>query len=89
MCVCRPKPYIYKHDHRYPGLNKTEVPVVILYAEIGTGKFNAFHKVLSEKAVEGSLLYVLRHYVAVSCGPAVLVSFCGAMSRLTLQFDVV
>ncbi|XP_062312651.1 UDP-glucose:glycoprotein glucosyltransferase 2 isoform X3 [Osmerus eperlanus] len=60
----RPKPYIYKHDHRYPGLNKTEVPVVILYAEIGTGKFNSFHKVLSEKAVEGSLLYVLRHYVA-------------------------
>uniref|UniRef100_A0A673BY12 UDP-glucose glycoprotein glucosyltransferase 2 n=1 Tax=Sphaeramia orbicularis TaxID=375764 RepID=A0A673BY12_9TELE len=60
----RPKPYLYKNDHTYPGSNKTDVPVVILYAEIGTKKFSSFHKVLSEKAEEGTLLYVLRHYVA-------------------------
>uniref|UniRef100_UPI003AAA24A0 UDP-glucose:glycoprotein glucosyltransferase 2 n=1 Tax=Centroberyx gerrardi TaxID=166262 RepID=UPI003AAA24A0 len=60
----RPKPYLYKNDHRYPGLNKTDVPVVILYAEIGTKKFTSFHKVLSEKAAEGTLVYVLRHFVA-------------------------
>uniref|UniRef100_A0A3P8U913 UDP-glucose ceramide glucosyltransferase-like 1 n=1 Tax=Amphiprion percula TaxID=161767 RepID=A0A3P8U913_AMPPE len=60
----RPKPYLYKNDHTYPGANKTDVPVVILYAEIGTKKFNSFHTVLSEKAKEGTLAYVLRHYVA-------------------------
>uniref|UniRef100_A0A3Q2R1V2 UDP-glucose glycoprotein glucosyltransferase 2 n=1 Tax=Fundulus heteroclitus TaxID=8078 RepID=A0A3Q2R1V2_FUNHE len=48
-------PYLYKNDHTYPGLNKTDVPVVILYAEIGTKKFNSFHKVLSEKAEEGTI----------------------------------
>lgn len=42
------------------------MPVVILYAEIGTKKFTSFHKVLSEKAKEGTLLYVLRHFVVVS-----------------------
>uniref|UniRef100_A0A8C4IJP8 UDP-glucose ceramide glucosyltransferase-like 1 n=1 Tax=Dicentrarchus labrax TaxID=13489 RepID=A0A8C4IJP8_DICLA len=65
----RPKPYLYKNDHTYPGVNKTDVPVVILYAEIGTKKFTTFHKVLSEKAGEGTLVYVLRHYVAVSSNP--------------------
>ncbi|XP_074515294.1 UDP-glucose:glycoprotein glucosyltransferase 2 isoform X2 [Sebastes fasciatus] len=60
----RPKPYLYKNDHTYPGVNKTDVPVVILYAEIGTKKFTSFHKVLSEKAGDGTLIYVLRHFVA-------------------------
>uniref|UniRef100_A0A4W6FZR1 UDP-glucose ceramide glucosyltransferase-like 1 n=1 Tax=Lates calcarifer TaxID=8187 RepID=A0A4W6FZR1_LATCA len=60
----RPKPYLYKNDHTYPGINKTDVPVVILYAEIGTKKFTSFHKALSEKAQEGKLMYVLRHFVA-------------------------
>uniref|UniRef100_A0A669DNE1 UDP-glucose glycoprotein glucosyltransferase 2 n=1 Tax=Oreochromis niloticus TaxID=8128 RepID=A0A669DNE1_ORENI len=62
----RPKPYLYKNDHTYPGVNKTDVPVVILYAEIGTKKFTSFHKALSEKAEKGTLTYVLRHFVAVS-----------------------
>uniref|UniRef100_A0A671VZC3 UDP-glucose glycoprotein glucosyltransferase 2 n=1 Tax=Sparus aurata TaxID=8175 RepID=A0A671VZC3_SPAAU len=60
----RPKPYLYKNDHTYPGVNKTDVPVVILYAEIGTKKFTTFHKVLSEKAQDGTLIYVLRHFLA-------------------------
>ncbi|KAM9851238.1 UDP-glucose:glycoprotein glucosyltransferase 2 [Aulostomus maculatus] len=60
----RPKPYLFKNDHTYPGVNKTDVPIVILYAEIGTKKFTSFHKVLSEKAAEGTLTYVLRHFVA-------------------------
>uniref|UniRef100_A0A8C5IA70 UDP-glucose ceramide glucosyltransferase-like 1 n=1 Tax=Gouania willdenowi TaxID=441366 RepID=A0A8C5IA70_GOUWI len=59
----RPKPYLSQNDHTYPGLNKSEVPVVILYAEIGTKKFTTFHKVLSEKAEQGKLTYVLRHFV--------------------------
>lgn len=64
--IYRPKPYLYKNDHKYPGVNGTDLPVAILYAEIGTKKFNTFHKVLSEKAEEGKLIYVLRHFVAVS-----------------------
>lgn len=75
--VCRPKPYLYKNDHTYPGVNKTDVPVVILYAEIGTKKFTTFHKVLSAKAEEGILMYVLRHFVAVSSSAsAALLDWC-------------
>uniref|UniRef100_A0A3Q2Y4X5 UDP-glucose ceramide glucosyltransferase-like 1 n=1 Tax=Hippocampus comes TaxID=109280 RepID=A0A3Q2Y4X5_HIPCM len=59
-----PHPYLYKNDHIYPGANKTDVPVVILYAEIGTKKFTTFHTVLSEKAEAGALTYILRHFVA-------------------------
>ncbi|XP_062861510.1 UDP-glucose:glycoprotein glucosyltransferase 2 [Trichomycterus rosablanca] len=60
----RPKPYLYKNDHKYPGVNGTDLPVAILYAEIGTKKFNTFHKVLVERAKEGKLTYVLRHFIA-------------------------
>ncbi|XP_031416204.1 UDP-glucose:glycoprotein glucosyltransferase 2 isoform X2 [Clupea harengus] len=60
----RPKPYLYKNDHKFPGVNSTDLPVVILYAEIGTKKFNIFHKLLAERAGEGKLIYVLRHFVA-------------------------
>ena len=64
--VCRPKPFLYKTDHRYPGRNVSDVPVVVLYAEIGTRKFSAFHTLLSERAEAGTLVYVLRHFVEVS-----------------------
>ncbi|XP_057192327.1 UDP-glucose:glycoprotein glucosyltransferase 2 isoform X1 [Triplophysa rosa] len=60
----RPRPYLYKSDHRYPGVNGTDLPVVVLYAEIGTKEFITFHKVLSERAQEGKLIYMLRHFVA-------------------------
>uniref|UniRef100_A0A672RF13 UDP-glucose glycoprotein glucosyltransferase 2 n=1 Tax=Sinocyclocheilus grahami TaxID=75366 RepID=A0A672RF13_SINGR len=59
----RPRPYLYKSDHQYPGVNGTDLPVAVLYAEIGTKEFNTFHKVLSERAQEGKLVYVLRHFV--------------------------
>lgn len=71
--VCRPKPYLHKNEHTYPGVNTTDVPVAILYAEIGTKKFTSFHKVLSEKAEGGKLVYVLRHFVAVSCSSSVAI----------------
>uniref|UniRef100_A0A671PFG3 UDP-glucose:glycoprotein glucosyltransferase 2-like n=1 Tax=Sinocyclocheilus anshuiensis TaxID=1608454 RepID=A0A671PFG3_9TELE len=60
----RPRPYLYKSDHQYPGVNGTDLPVAVLYAEIGTKDFNTFHKVLSERAQEGKLIYVLRHFVS-------------------------
>ncbi|XP_059502942.1 UDP-glucose:glycoprotein glucosyltransferase 2 [Stegostoma tigrinum] len=58
----RPKPYLFKGDHVFPTMN-AEVPIAILYAEIGTKEFSKFHKILSDKAGKGELTYVLRHYV--------------------------
>lgn len=39
--------------------------MIILYAEMGTRAFGKFHRVLSEKAQNGEILYVLRHYIQV------------------------
>uniref|UniRef100_A0A8D2L931 UDP-glucose ceramide glucosyltransferase-like 1 n=1 Tax=Varanus komodoensis TaxID=61221 RepID=A0A8D2L931_VARKO len=57
----RPKPYLFKGDHKFPTLNET-VPVVILYAEMGTKDFATFHEVLSEKARKEEIVYILRHF---------------------------
>ncbi|XP_069829133.1 UDP-glucose:glycoprotein glucosyltransferase 1 isoform X2 [Dendropsophus ebraccatus] len=59
----RPKPFLFKGDHQYPG-SSPDSPVVILYGEIGTREFSPFHQHLSEQARAGKILYVLRHYVA-------------------------
>ncbi|XP_041587265.1 UDP-glucose:glycoprotein glucosyltransferase 2 [Vulpes lagopus] len=58
----RPRPYLFKGDHKFP-TNKESLPVTILYAEIGTRAFGKFHTVLSKKAQNGEILYVLRHYI--------------------------
>ncbi|XP_053565723.1 UDP-glucose:glycoprotein glucosyltransferase 1 isoform X2 [Bombina bombina] len=59
----RPKPFLFKGDHKYQVTNP-ESPVVILYAQIGTQGFANFHHLLSTKAREGVICYVLRHFVA-------------------------
>uniref|UniRef100_A0A493U0X3 UDP-glucose glycoprotein glucosyltransferase 1 n=1 Tax=Anas platyrhynchos platyrhynchos TaxID=8840 RepID=A0A493U0X3_ANAPP len=59
----RPKPFLFKGDHRYPASNP-ESPIVILYAEIGTEEFYRFHKLLVLKAEAGEITYILRHYIA-------------------------
>ncbi|KAM5288069.1 UDP-glucose:glycoprotein glucosyltransferase 2 [Ctenodactylus gundi] len=58
----RPRPYLLKGDHTFP-TNKENLPVVILYAQMGTRAFSEFHKILSEKAQDNKILYVLRHYI--------------------------
>ncbi len=64
LCVlCRPRPYLYKSDHQYPVVNGTDLPVAVLYAEIGTKDFNAFHRFCQSGPQEGKLVYVLRHFV--------------------------
>ncbi|KAM8953224.1 UDP-glucose:glycoprotein glucosyltransferase 1 [Pelodytes ibericus] len=63
----RPKPFLFKGDHQYPG-KSTDSPVVILYAEIGSKDFSRFHQLLSEKARAGEISYILRHYV-INPGP--------------------
>uniref|UniRef100_A0A8C7I8E1 UDP-glucose ceramide glucosyltransferase-like 1 n=1 Tax=Oncorhynchus kisutch TaxID=8019 RepID=A0A8C7I8E1_ONCKI len=59
----RPKPYLFKSDHRFPGSNP-DIPVVILYAEIGSSEFTMFHQLMLSKANKGLATYVLRHYLA-------------------------
>ncbi|XP_060089594.1 UDP-glucose:glycoprotein glucosyltransferase 2 isoform X2 [Heteronotia binoei] len=60
--AARPRPYLFKGDHKFPARSETG-PVVILYAEMGTKDFATFHKVLSEKAQKEEIVYVLRHFV--------------------------
>lgn len=52
---------VLRLDHKYQkGENG---PVVILYGEIGTPEFTEFHNFLKNKAEEGMLRYILRHWV--------------------------
>uniref|UniRef100_A0A8B9N0D7 UDP-glucose:glycoprotein glucosyltransferase 1 n=1 Tax=Accipiter nisus TaxID=211598 RepID=A0A8B9N0D7_9AVES len=59
----RPKPFLFKGDHKYP-VSNPESPVVILYAEVGSEEFYRYHKRLVLKAEAGEITYVLRHYIA-------------------------
>ncbi|XP_051553094.1 UDP-glucose:glycoprotein glucosyltransferase 1-like [Myxocyprinus asiaticus] len=59
----RPKPYLFKGDHKFPSANP-DAPVVILYAEIGTKEFSRFHQLMLAKANEGLITYVLRHFLS-------------------------
>uniref|UniRef100_A0A674F3N0 UDP-glucose ceramide glucosyltransferase-like 1 n=1 Tax=Salmo trutta TaxID=8032 RepID=A0A674F3N0_SALTR len=61
----RPKPYLFKSDHRFPGSNP-DTPVVVLYAEIGSSEFTMFHQLMLSKANKGLATYVLRHYLSPS-----------------------
>lgn len=60
----RPRPFLFERDHKFPTGNEN-LPVIILYAEIGTREFAEFHRVLSKKSKNGKILYVLRHYIKV------------------------
>lgn len=56
---------IFNVDHHYPGSENRSL-VAILYGEIGSPNFKAFHSVLKEHAIEGKIDYILRHNVEVS-----------------------
>uniref|UniRef100_A0A4W4FIS8 UDP-glucose ceramide glucosyltransferase-like 1 n=1 Tax=Electrophorus electricus TaxID=8005 RepID=A0A4W4FIS8_ELEEL len=55
-------PFLFKGDHRFPSANP-DAPIVILYAELGTGEFSRFHQQMLSKANKGLINYVLRHYL--------------------------
>ncbi|KAF0044115.1 hypothetical protein F2P81_003273 [Scophthalmus maximus] len=76
LLEARPKPYLFKGDHKYPGSNP-DGPVVILYAEFGKPDFQRLHQVVSSKVREGLVTYVLRHYVANPSGKKVYLSGYG------------
>ncbi|KAG3274342.1 UDP-glucose glycoprotein glucosyltransferase 1, transcript variant X2 [Ictidomys tridecemlineatus] len=59
----RPKPLLFKGDHRYPSSNP-ESPVVIFYSEIGHENFSNFHHQLISKSNLGKINYVFRHYLS-------------------------
>ncbi|XP_062950873.1 UDP-glucose:glycoprotein glucosyltransferase 1 isoform X2 [Cynocephalus volans] len=59
----RPKPLLFKGDHRYPSSNP-ESPVVIFYSEIGYEEFLSFHRQLISKSNAGKINYVFRHYIS-------------------------
>ncbi|XP_038608579.1 UDP-glucose:glycoprotein glucosyltransferase 1 [Tachyglossus aculeatus] len=59
----RPKPNLFKGDHRYP-TSHPERPVVIFYSEIGSKDFSGFHRRLVSKSNAGEITYVLRHFIA-------------------------
>ncbi|KAG5847290.1 hypothetical protein ANANG_G00124460 [Anguilla anguilla] len=59
----RPKPHLFKGDHRFPTSNP-DAPIVILYGEVGSGEFAKFHQLMLAKANKGEITYVLRHFVA-------------------------
>lgn len=65
MFTFRPKPFLFKGDHKYP-VSNPESPVVILYAEIGSEEFYKHHRSLVLKAEAGEITYVLRHFISVS-----------------------
>lgn len=67
----RPRPYLFERDHKFP-TSSDNLPVIVLYAEIGTRAFAEFHRVLSKKSKNGKILYVLRHYIQVH----VCIVFC-------------
>ncbi|XP_077205462.1 UDP-glucose:glycoprotein glucosyltransferase 1 isoform X1 [Paroedura picta] len=58
----RPKPFMFKGDHKYP-VSNPESPVVIMYAEIGSEEFSRYHRKLVSKARAGEITYFLRHYI--------------------------
>ncbi len=68
LFVFRPKPYLFKGDHKFPSANP-DAPVVILYAELGTKEFTRFHQLMLAKANKGLITYVLRHFLSVRIKP--------------------
>lgn len=56
---------IYKADTHFPGSQNRSL-IVILYGELGTPEFSLFHQILKQKAQDGLIDYVVRHYVKVT-----------------------
>ncbi|KAJ8357028.1 hypothetical protein SKAU_G00198220, partial [Synaphobranchus kaupii] len=72
----RPKPHLFKGDHRFPASNP-DAPVVILYGEVGSKGFSKFHQLMLSKANKGEIAYVLRHFVANPSSSKVFLSGYG------------
>ena len=56
---------IYSFDHVFPGTENNTL-VVVLYGELGTKEYQAFHDILKKATENGKIKYVARHYIRVS-----------------------
>ncbi|EGD77065.1 hypothetical protein PTSG_07405 [Salpingoeca rosetta] len=56
-----PPSTVYDVDHIRPSSSRNDVPVVVLYADIGSPSFKDWHEALSQLCQEGKVQYVLRH----------------------------
>ena len=54
---------MYKFDHLFPA--NVDVPMVILYGELGTVEFAAAHSVLLKLALGNQIQYIFRHFYKV------------------------
>ncbi|TSS97504.1 UDP-glucose:glycoprotein glucosyltransferase 1 [Bagarius yarrelli] len=72
----KPKPFLFKGDHRFPSANP-DAPIVILYAELGTKEFAKFHQHMLAKSNKGLINYILRHYTAKPSDDKVFLSGYG------------
>lgn len=57
--------YLYNVDTHYPASENRSLAVV-LYGELGTAEFCAFHALLKKEAQDSVIDYVIRHYVKVN-----------------------
>lgn len=80
----RPKPYLFKGDHKYPS-SSPDAPVVILYAEFGKAQFRELHQTLLFKVSQGQATYVLRHYVEKPSAKKVYLSGYGVELAIKSQ----
>ncbi|XP_072313338.1 UDP-glucose:glycoprotein glucosyltransferase 1 isoform X1 [Eucyclogobius newberryi] len=80
----RPKPYLFKGDHKYPG-SSPDAPVVILYAQFGRAEFRELHQTLVSMVHKGEAAYVLRHYVAKASAKKVHLSGYGVELAIKSQ----
>ena len=56
---------VYQFDHQFPTTVGSDVPLVVLYGELGTPEFARLHSTLSEMAASERIQYVFRHYYKV------------------------
>ncbi|XP_044750165.1 UDP-glucose:glycoprotein glucosyltransferase [Coccinella septempunctata] len=56
------KPEIFNVDTHFPG-SQNRSNIAILYGELGSSEFAQFHSILSKKAEEGFIDYIIRHLV--------------------------
>eukprot|EP00051_Salpingoeca_urceolata_P013046 m.163143 g.163143 ORF g.163143 m.163143 type:complete len:1611 (-) comp17683_c0_seq2:59-4891(-) len=82
---------IFDFDHVHPGPVDDDTITAVLYSELGTPEFTAFHSVLSRLAAEGSVSYVMRHYVkdAHQAGPMRLSGYGVELAVKKTEYTVV
>ncbi|XP_065164353.1 UDP-glucose:glycoprotein glucosyltransferase isoform X2 [Atheta coriaria] len=53
---------VFRVDTHYPGSENRTIAVV-LYGELGTPAFQTFHNILKSEAQQGSIDYIVRHFI--------------------------